>query len=96
MLVLKIIDASITPGVIQRAAGAVCEEKHQSQVLVFNFYQIFRWVARRILGLLLGKECWAVRYKVSESSHPFSYISFLQTGGVRIYILVISAGDTAC
>lgn len=56
---LKIIDASITPGVIQRAAGAACEEMHQSHVLVFNFYQIFRWVAGCILGLLLGKECWA-------------------------------------
>lgn len=81
---LKIIDASIMPHVIQRAAGAMCEEKHQSRV--FNFYQIFRWVAGHILGLLLGKECWAPRYKASESSHPFSYISSLYTGSVRIYI----------
>ena len=38
---------------------------------VCNFYQILRWVARRILVLLLQKECWAPGHEVNETSHPF-------------------------
>lgn len=35
------------------------------------------------MGCSWGK-CWALRYRANESSHPFSSISFLHAGSVRI------------
>lgn len=55
-LTRRIIEALIKPLIAQAGAGVLCEEKDQSQVAAFNFYQIFRRVARYIHVLLLGSE----------------------------------------